>query len=71
MSLLSFVIYSASGTLIWVGLLTYAGYALGQNYQLIEQYFAPISLVVSIASIVSIVIWVTHRRRKQKQKKAR
>lgn len=68
MSLLPFIIYSSSGTVLWVGLLTYAGYALGQNYQLIEQYFGPISLVFLVASVVGIVIWVIRRRRKQKQK---
>jgi membrane protein DedA with SNARE-associated domain len=67
MPLLTFIIYSASGTLIWVGLLTYAGYALGQNFQLVEKYFAPISLAVSIASVVGIGVWVTRRRRKKKQ----
>jgi membrane protein DedA with SNARE-associated domain len=71
MSLLPFTIYSASGTLIWVGLLTYAGYALGQNFQLVEKYFGPISLVVLVASIVGTGVWVTCRRRKKKQQAER
>ncbi|MGF1591056.1 MAG: DedA family protein [Pleurocapsa sp.] len=67
MSLLSFIIYSAFGTLIWVGFLTYAGYALGHNFHLVEKYFGPISLFVLLASVVGIGIWVIRRRRKKKQ----
>ncbi len=67
MSLTPFIIYSASGTLIWVGCLTYAGYALGQNFQLVERYFGSISLVVLVVSVVGIGIWVIRRRRKKKQ----
>ncbi len=67
MSLLPFIIYSAFGTLIWVAFLTYAGYALGQNYQLVEKYFGPISLFVLLASVVGIGVWVSRRRRKKKQ----
>jgi membrane protein DedA with SNARE-associated domain len=65
MSLLPFIAYSGSGTLIWVGLLTYTGYVLGQNFQLVEKYFGPISLAVSVASVIGIAIWVTRRRRKK------
>ncbi len=42
MPLLPFLVYSTLGTLLWVGLLTYAGYILGSNYPLIERFIDPI-----------------------------
>lgn len=35
MRLLAFLLYSIVGTSLWVGLLSYAGFVLGQNYQLV------------------------------------
>lgn len=52
MSILPFLVYSTIGTTLWVGLLTYSGLALGQNYEVVEKYIDPISKVV----IVSIVL---------------
>ncbi len=69
MPLLPFMLYSASGTAIWVGLLTYAGYALGQNYQLVEKYLGTASLVMLLAVAVGIAVWVTRRRLGRNQEK--
>lgn len=63
MHLVPFLLYSTLGTLLWVGLLTYAGYALGENYALVEEYLAPVSKIVLIALIVAFVVWVVRRKK--------
>ncbi|WP_026736281.1 DedA family protein [Fischerella sp. PCC 9605] len=67
MPFLPFLLYSTVGTLVWVGLLSYAGFVLGQNYQLVKKYLSPISIVVVVVLVVGLGIWFI-RRRKKRQK---
>ena len=46
MSLRKFLIWTTFGSLIWVALLTYAGYLFGENYPIIETYLDQIKYVV-------------------------
>lgn len=50
-----FLAYSLAGTTIWMGGLAYAGYVLGQNYELVEEYMGPGTKVV-VALIVLIYL---------------
>lgn len=61
MPLLPFLVYSTLGTFLWVGLLTYAGYALGDNYELVEKYLAPVSKIVLATLVISFIIWFVRR----------
>ncbi|HEY9747632.1 MAG TPA: DedA family protein [Allocoleopsis sp.] len=61
MPLVPFLIYSTLGTTLWVSLLTYAGYALGQNYHLVDQYVGPLSKVVLCILIAAFIIWVVKK----------
>ncbi|MBW4547633.1 MAG: DedA family protein [Symplocastrum torsivum CPER-KK1] len=65
MHLVPFLLYSTSGTALWVGLLTYAGLLLGQNYKLVEKFLGPASGIVLVALIVAFGIWVARRKKKQ------
>lgn len=65
MHLVPFLLYSTFGTALWVGLLTYAGLLLGQNYKLVEKFLGPASGVVLVALIVAFGIWITRRKKKQ------
>ncbi len=51
MPFMTFTIYSTLGTAIWTLALTTAGFLLGDNYTLIEQYLAPISKLVAFGLI--------------------
>jgi membrane protein DedA with SNARE-associated domain len=62
MPLLPFLIYSTLGTLLWVSLLTYSGYALGNNYHLVEKYIGPLSKVAFVTLIVAFIIWVVKKK---------
>ena len=46
MPLKKFLIWTTLGSLIWVALLTYAGYLFGENYTIIETYLDQIKYVV-------------------------
>lgn len=47
-----FVIFSGIGTAIWMSVLTYSGYFLGQDYMQVEQYINPFAKVVVYTAIV-------------------
>jgi len=46
MPLRKFLIWTTLGSLIWVTLLTYAGYLFGENYSIIETYLDQIKYIV-------------------------
>jgi len=46
------LIWTTFGSLIWVVLLTYAGYLFGENYQIIETYLDQIKYVVKPILVV-------------------
>lgn len=62
MPLIPFLIYSTLGTIMWVGLLTYAGYLLGDNYTLVDEYLAPVSKIVIASVVIWFIIWIIRRR---------
>lgn len=61
MPIVPFLLYSTLGTLLWVGLLTYAGYALGDNYELVDEYLAPISKIVLVTIVIAFILWIVRR----------
>ncbi|WP_250121531.1 DedA family protein [Chroococcidiopsis sp. CCMEE 29] len=61
MHLVPFLLYSTLGTLLWVSLLTYAGYGLGSNYHLVEEYIGPISKIVLASLLFGFIIWVVRK----------
>jgi len=57
MPLRKFLIWTTLGSLIWVVILTYAGFILGDNWQMIENYLDQINYVVKpILIIVSLYL---------------
>jgi alkaline phosphatase len=46
MPLRKFLIWTSLGSLIWVALLTYAGFAFGENYQIIETYLDQFKFII-------------------------
>lgn len=56
MNLAAFLGYSAVGTGIWAGLLAYAGYLLGGNFQKVDQYFGPASYVVLGIIVITYIV---------------
>ncbi len=66
MNLLAFLLYSTAGTLIWTLLLTYGGYALGENYELVDEYLGPVSKIVLGGLAIAFGVFIFLRYQKQK-----
>ncbi|MGB7414382.1 MAG: DedA family protein [Thermosynechococcaceae cyanobacterium] len=71
MQLLPYLIYSSLGTALWLSFLAYAGYVLGDNYERVRDYLAPISRIVWISLILGFGVWVVRRLLQQRQHKSR
>ncbi len=67
MPLIPFLFLSTLGTLLWVSLLTYAGYVLGDNYEVVDQYLGPVSKIVVASLVFAFIIWVVQRNLKRKR----
>jgi membrane protein DedA with SNARE-associated domain len=67
MPLVPFLVYSTLGTLLWVSLLTYAGYVLGDNYEVVEVYLGPVSKIVVASLLFGFIIWIVKRRARRKK----
>ncbi len=65
MPLIPFLLYSFAGSLIWTALLTYAGFLLGKNFQLVEKYIGPISGIVIASLAIFLIISFIRRRNRQ------
>jgi len=63
MPLVTYLVYSSIGTVIWTGALAIAGYFLGAQFERVSEFIAPISKLVLISLGVFAVVWVLNRRR--------
>ena len=69
MALVPFLIYSTIGTTLWVSFLTIAGYKLGANYELVDEYLGPVSKIVFVLLVVAFGVWIVMKKQKQKRKR--
>ena len=70
MPLKQFLIWTTLGSLIWVALLTYAGYLFGENYLIIETYLdqikyfmKPILILIFLCFFIRILIRILKKNR--------
>jgi len=66
----TFTIYTVAGCLPWTFALAGAGYAVGSQWQTVERYFRPISIVFAVVLIAAIVWWVVARVRARRGERA-
>jgi membrane protein DedA with SNARE-associated domain len=67
MNHVKFSLYTLFGAGIWVTVLSYIGYFIGENQELIMKYSHQALIGVVVVSIVIITVYVrNHRRKKQK-----
>ena len=69
MPIVPFLIYSTLGTTAWVMLLTFLGFMLGENYELVDEYLGPVSKIVLLILIVAFIAWVVIKQQKAKRRK--
>lgn len=67
MSFTTFVLLTAAGSLIWNAIFVLAGYYLGENWHIAEQYAGTFSRIVLIAVTAFVVWWVVKRIRRNRQ----
>lgn len=60
-----FLFYSALGTGIWAGILTYLGQLLGANYKKVDSYLGPIAYVVLGLLLLAFLVWIVKRKKAQ------
>ncbi|WP_017296939.1 DedA family protein [Nodosilinea nodulosa] len=65
MALLPYLVYSALGTVVWTGALAVAGYILGENFDQVQVFIAPISKGVLVLLAIALIVWVVKRRRRR------
>ena len=58
MPLKKFLIWTSFGSLIWVVILTYAGYIFGENYLMIAKYLDQIKYVLKPALILIVLYFL-------------
>ena len=68
MAMPQFLIYSTLGTLAWVGLLTGAGYLLGDNYEQVDGYLEPVSKLVLAGLLIAFGTWLALKLKKRQKR---
>ena len=75
MKLLPFTLYTAIGSALWNSVLIGAGYALGANWTLVEEWISRYQLIVFGLAGIALVVWMvrkwTARRSRESAVKAR
>ncbi|MCA1193180.1 MULTISPECIES: DedA family protein [unclassified Saccharopolyspora] len=67
MALPTFVLFTGLGSLIWNTLFVVAGYLLGENWYLVEEYAGIVSKVVVGAVVVALIYFVVARLRRDRR----
>jgi membrane protein DedA with SNARE-associated domain len=58
-----FTVYTLLGIVPWTVGLALAGYALGENWKVVERVALPLSIVVGIVTLAALGRWIVRRRR--------
>jgi membrane protein DedA with SNARE-associated domain len=61
MPIVPFILYSTVGTALWVSLLTYGGYLLGDKYEEIEHFIAPFSKIILGLILGAALVWLLRK----------
>lgn len=61
-----FILLTTVGSAIWNTALIYAGYALGENWHIVENYVGVASKVVAVLVVAAAALWVILRLRRPK-----
>jgi membrane protein DedA with SNARE-associated domain len=59
----TFLVYNASGAVVWCTAVAAAGYALGQSWDLLETWIGRTSLIGLAIVAALVVVWIARNRR--------
>jgi len=66
MNALKFSIYTTLGAGIWASILTFLGYFLGANTELIHQYLKEITIITLVLVVIMIAIYVKVKKKQSR-----
>ncbi|OEW90692.1 DedA family protein [Campylobacter jejuni] len=58
MKLINFILFTALGSAIWVAILVFLGYYIGQNEELIKTYLTQILIIIIVCVILASLIYI-------------
>lgn len=61
MKLLPFTLYTAIGSALWNSVLIGAGYALGANWEIVEEWISRYQLIVFALVGIALVVWLVRK----------
>ncbi|WP_297191987.1 DedA family protein [uncultured Campylobacter sp.] len=67
MKIFNFIFFTAAGSGIWVSILVYIGYVLGQNEELIKEYLHEVLIIIVLLSIFATVLYIYINKRLKKR----
>lgn len=71
MNVIKFSVYSFAGAFLWTLTLTYLGFRLGENWNILEVYFKKFDVLIIGAFVLLGLVYIRHKVKKiKKQKKA-
>ena len=70
MSLTTFLVFTALGSLIWNTVFVLAGYQLGENWRVVQDYVGVYQRVVVAAVLVAVAVFVVVRLRRRSGRRA-
>ncbi len=71
MPMFQFLVYSTIGTLAWISLLTVAGFWLGESYEKVGEFLAPISKIVLLSIAVFVAVRILSQIKKNSNRPRR
>lgn len=69
MRLPKFVLLTTAGSTIWNTILIVAGFMLGENWAVVEDYAGYFQSLVIVAVVVFVIVWVVFKVRKYRRKR--
>lgn len=61
MKLLPFTLYTAIGSALWNSVLIGAGYALGANWEIVEEWISRYQLIVFSLAGIALIVWLVRK----------
>ena len=62
MNIFKFSLYTSLGASIWVAILAFLGYILGDNQELIKEYLQTITLITFVSIIIISLVYVKYKK---------
>ncbi|MFT4469657.1 DedA family protein [Arthrobacter sulfonylureivorans] len=70
MPVTKFLLLTSAGSLIWNSIFVFAGFYLGENWHIVEQYAGIFQKIVIVVVVLAVLYWVTTRIRKIRNRRS-